>query len=131
MVVLLPLTPETRHIVDAGFLARMKRGALLVNAGRLDCPYCCGTSPGTWQIGCTCCRGTWPGTSHQMVTHGSGEPARRGPQVDTAALADALHSGHVRAALDVTDPEPLPPGHPLWKVPHVTGCCRRRVECGV
>ena len=34
VIVLLPLTPETRHIVDAGFLARMKRGALLVNAGR-------------------------------------------------------------------------------------------------
>jgi len=37
VIILLPLTPETRHIVDAGFLARMKKGALLVNAGRRVC----------------------------------------------------------------------------------------------
>ncbi|BDA41405.1 Glyoxylate/hydroxypyruvate reductase B [Coccomyxa sp. Obi] len=76
VVILLPLTPETHHIVDVRFLARMKRGALLINAGR-------------------------------------------GPQVDTDALVKALHEGHIRAALDVTDPEPLPPGHPLWQAPGV------------
>ncbi|MET9729418.1 2-hydroxyacid dehydrogenase [Streptomyces sp. NPDC006458] len=38
----------------------------------------------------------------------------RGPVVDTAALLDELRTGRLRAALDVTDPEPLPPGHPLW-----------------
>ena len=43
----------------------------------------------------------------------------RGRVVDTDALVDAVASGHVRAALDVTDPEPLPPGHPLWAHPRV------------
>jgi phosphoglycerate dehydrogenase-like enzyme len=43
----------------------------------------------------------------------------RGPVVDTAALVDALHSGRIRAALDVTDPEPLPEGHPLWSCPNL------------
>ncbi len=38
----------------------------------------------------------------------------RGKVVDTDALVDACRSGLVRAALDVTDPEPLPPEHPLW-----------------
>jgi phosphoglycerate dehydrogenase-like enzyme len=39
----------------------------------------------------------------------------RGRHVDTAALVDALGSGAIAgAALDVTDPEPLPDGHPLW-----------------
>ncbi len=36
--------------------------------------------------------------------------------MDTQALLAALHSRHITAALDVTDPEPLPPDHPLWKV---------------
>ena len=46
--------------------------------------------------------------------------AGRGPTIDTDALIDALHSGHVGAAmLDVTDPEPLPAGHPLWTAPNV------------
>jgi phosphoglycerate dehydrogenase-like enzyme len=51
----------------------------------------------------------------------------RGPVVDTAALTDAVLAGTVRAALDVTDPEPLPPDHPLWRhdavliTPHVGG----------
>lgn len=76
VVVLLPLTPQTERIVDADFLARMKPGALLVNAGRGRC-------------------------------------------VDTDALVAALHAGRVRAALDVTDPEPLPDGHPLWSAPNV------------
>lgn len=51
----------------------------------------------------------------------------RGKVVDTAALLAELESGRLRAALDVTDPEPLPAGHPLWSapgciiVPHVAG----------
>lgn len=50
----------------------------------------------------------------------------RGPIVDQTALMDALETGKIRgAALDVTDPEPLPSEHPLWKAkncfitPHV------------
>jgi phosphoglycerate dehydrogenase-like enzyme len=45
--------------------------------------------------------------------------AARGPVVETDALLEALHAGHVRAVLDVTDPEPLPPAHPLWSAPNV------------
>jgi len=45
--------------------------------------------------------------------------AARGPVVDTDALVAALHAGRVRAALDVTDPEPLPEGHPLWQCPNL------------
>jgi len=53
--------------------------------------------------------------------------AARGAIVDTGALRAELTSGRLRAALDVTDPEPLPAGHPLWSVPgllltpHVAG----------
>lgn len=44
----------------------------------------------------------------------------RGPQLDQGALIEALHSGHLAAAmLDVTDPEPLPESHPLWSHPKV------------
>ena len=43
----------------------------------------------------------------------------RGAVVDTPALLAAVQEGRVRAALDVTDPEPLPPGHPLWTAPGV------------
>ncbi|MEU4659511.1 hydroxyacid dehydrogenase [Streptomyces sp. NPDC023723] len=51
----------------------------------------------------------------------------RGPVVDQDALTDAVRAGRVRAVLDVTDPEPLPPGHPLWDcenaliTPHLAG----------
>ena len=71
-----PLTETTRHLVDAGFLARMKDGALLVNVAR-------------------------------------------GGVVDTKALLTELESGRITAALDVTDPEPLPSEHPLWRAPGV------------
>jgi phosphoglycerate dehydrogenase-like enzyme len=53
--------------------------------------------------------------------------AARGSIVDTSALLAELASGRLRAALDVTDPEPLPAGHPLWSAPgllltpHVAG----------
>jgi phosphoglycerate dehydrogenase-like enzyme len=76
VVILLPLTSETRGLVTADLLARMKPEALLVNASR-------------------------------------------GAVVDTQALMAALGSGRIRAALDVTDPEPLPDGHPLWSMPGV------------
>jgi phosphoglycerate dehydrogenase-like enzyme len=74
VVLLVPVTEETRGLAGARFLAAMKAGALLVNAAR-------------------------------------------GPVVDTDALLGELNSGRLRAALDVTDPEPLPDGHPLWKAP--------------
>ena len=45
--------------------------------------------------------------------------AGRGRTVDTAALVTELASGRLSAALDVTDPEPLPDGHPLWSLPNV------------
>lgn len=62
----------------------------------------------------------------------------RGAIVDTMALVDALNSGHLAGAgLDVTDPEPPPPDHPLWNcpnlliTPHVSGmgspAVRRRI----
>ncbi|WP_219994664.1 2-hydroxyacid dehydrogenase [Actinokineospora spheciospongiae] len=86
VVLVVPHTPATRGMVDAGFLARMPDGAVLVNVAR-------------------------------------------GPVVDTGALLAELTSGRLRAALDVTDPEPLPEGHPLWSAPgllltpHVAGSC--------
>ncbi|WP_240137235.1 2-hydroxyacid dehydrogenase [Streptomyces sp. MUM 178J] len=43
----------------------------------------------------------------------------RGPVVDTKALLAETESGRITAALDVTDPEPLPSGHPLWHAPGV------------
>lgn len=76
VVLLVPFTPETKGMVDAGFLSRMKDGALLVNAAR-------------------------------------------GAVVDTAALCAEVAAGRLRAALDVTDPEPLPPSHELWTLPGV------------
>jgi len=43
--------------------------------------------------------------------------AARGVVVDTDALLAELGAGRLRAALDVTEPEPLPAGHPLWSAP--------------
>ncbi|MFK4089066.1 2-hydroxyacid dehydrogenase [Kribbella sp. NPDC020789] len=43
----------------------------------------------------------------------------RGVIVDTGALIAELGTERISAALDVTDPEPLPPGHPLWSAPNV------------
>jgi phosphoglycerate dehydrogenase-like enzyme len=43
--------------------------------------------------------------------------ASRGPIVDTPALTEAVLAGRIRTALDVTEPEPLPDGHPLWSAP--------------
>ncbi|MFI2368847.1 2-hydroxyacid dehydrogenase [Streptomyces sp. NPDC018833] len=71
-----PLTEQTKGLVGADFLARMKDGALLVNVAR-------------------------------------------GPVVDTKALLAEVESGRITAALDVTDPEPLPAAHPLWHAPGV------------
>jgi phosphoglycerate dehydrogenase-like enzyme len=76
VVLIVPGTAATRGLVDAGFLARMKPGALLVNVAR-------------------------------------------GSVVDQDALADALEEGRIRAAIDVTDPEPLPDGHRLWRAPNL------------
>jgi phosphoglycerate dehydrogenase-like enzyme len=45
--------------------------------------------------------------------------AGRGPVVDTDALVAEVGPGRLRAVLDVTDPEPLPDGHPLWSAPGV------------
>jgi phosphoglycerate dehydrogenase-like enzyme len=86
-VLIVPLTAQTRGMVDAAFLARLPDGALLVNAAR-------------------------------------------GPVVDTAALTAELVTGRIGAAVDVTDPEPLPPDHPLWTMPnfllspHIAGSVR-------
>jgi phosphoglycerate dehydrogenase-like enzyme len=58
----------------------------------------------------------------------------RGAVVDTEALVAELTTGRLRAALDVTDPEPLPADHPLWTVPglfltpHVAGSCLGHAE---
>ena len=54
-------------------------------------------------------------------------PKILGKKVDTDALVAELNSGRITAALDVTDPEPLPAGHPLWSAkgvfitPHIGG----------
>lgn len=45
--------------------------------------------------------------------------AARGPVLDTDALVAELTTGRLRAVLDVTDPEPLPDEHPLWRAPGV------------
>jgi phosphoglycerate dehydrogenase-like enzyme len=84
LVNLLPLTAQTKRVVDAAFLSSLSDGALYVNVGR-------------------------------------------GQTTDTYALLEELRRGRLRAVLDVVDPEPLPPDHPLWEAPglmlspHVAG----------
>jgi phosphoglycerate dehydrogenase-like enzyme len=84
VVLLTPLSDETRGLLDARRLALVPDGTLVVNVGR-------------------------------------------GPVLDTGAILAETESGRLRAALDVTDPEPLPPDHPLWHspgtiiTPHVAG----------
>lgn len=76
VILITPLTDETRHLMDARRLALMKDGATLINVAR-------------------------------------------GPVVDTDALVRELNSGRISAGVDVTDPEPLPAEHPLWKCPNL------------
>ncbi|WP_217555361.1 hydroxyacid dehydrogenase [Streptomyces sp. GbtcB6] len=71
-----PLLPETTGLLDAGMLALIPDGGVLVNTAR-------------------------------------------GAVVDTEALTRECASGRLEAYLDVTDPEPLPPGHPLLSLPNV------------
>ena len=55
-----------------------------------------------------------------MRPHGILINVGRGSLVDTDALVSALQSGTIAGAgLDVTDPEPLPAGHPLWSMANV------------
>jgi phosphoglycerate dehydrogenase-like enzyme len=64
-------------------------------------------------------RGLIGATEIALVKHGALlVNAARGPVVDTAALVEALKQHRIRAAVDVTDPEPLPPDHPLWSAPN-------------
>jgi phosphoglycerate dehydrogenase-like enzyme len=76
VILTVPLTEQTFHLVNGEFLKRMREDALLVNVAR-------------------------------------------GQVVDTEALLAELKTGRLRAALDVTDPEPLPSDHPLWQAPNV------------
>jgi phosphoglycerate dehydrogenase-like enzyme len=76
VLVALPHTAQTHHLVDAGFLAAMPDSSMLVNVAR-------------------------------------------GGIVDTAALLAELTAQRLYAFLDVTDPEPLPPDHPLWAAPNL------------
>ncbi|HET7397748.1 MAG TPA: 2-hydroxyacid dehydrogenase [Intrasporangium sp.] len=87
LILVVPLSDDTRGLVDADLLALLPDGAVVVNVAR-------------------------------------------GPVVDTDALVAACAGGRIRAAVDVTDPEPLPPDHPLWRTPgvllspHVGGATR-------
>jgi phosphoglycerate dehydrogenase-like enzyme len=84
VIVVVPLSDDTTHLIDDAFLSQMRDGSLLVNVSR-------------------------------------------GRVADTAALVAHASSGRLRLALDVTDPEPLPEGHPLFALenvlisPHVGG----------
>ncbi len=64
-------------------------------------------------------RGLIARTEISLMKHGALlVNAARGPVVDTDALVEALEQHRIRAAVDVTDPEPLPAGHPLWSAPN-------------
>ncbi|MFE6964697.1 2-hydroxyacid dehydrogenase [Agromyces sp. NPDC057679] len=76
VIVGVPLSDATTGLVDAGFLAALPDGALVVNIAR-------------------------------------------GRVADTDAVLAEARSGRLRFALDVTDPEPLPDGHPLFALPNV------------
>ena len=77
ILVVTPLTAETRGLIGEAEIAAMKPTAVIMNIGR-------------------------------------------GPVIDEVALIRALESRRIRgAALDVFDTEPLPPGHPFWKMPNV------------
>ena len=76
VVVAVPLSPSTTHLVDDRFLSLLRDGSLVVNIAR-------------------------------------------GPVADTHALVAHARDGRLRLALDVTDPEPLPDGHPLFAMPNV------------
>lgn len=76
LILILPLTTESHHLLDKKRLSMLKDGATLINVAR-------------------------------------------GQIVDPLALVAELESGRIFAGLDVTDPEPLPKGHPLWSAPNV------------
>ncbi|MFI7542754.1 2-hydroxyacid dehydrogenase [Actinoplanes sp. NPDC049599] len=76
VIVGVPLTEDTVHLVGADFLAALPDGAIVVNVAR-------------------------------------------GRVADTAAMLREARSGRLRFALDVTDPEPLPAGHELFRLPNV------------
>jgi phosphoglycerate dehydrogenase-like enzyme len=76
IILILPLTAESKNFMNAARIKKMKDGATLVNVAR-------------------------------------------GAIIDTDALVAELHTGRITAGLDVTDPEPLPAGHPLWSAPNV------------
>lgn len=76
VVVAVPLTEATKHLIDDSFLSLMRDDSLLVNIAR-------------------------------------------GLVADTDALLSHARTGRLRLALDVTDPEPLPDGHPLFALPNV------------
>jgi phosphoglycerate dehydrogenase-like enzyme len=76
IILILPLTADSKNFMNAARIKKMKDGATLVNVAR-------------------------------------------GAIVDTDALVAELHTGRITAGLDVTDPEPLPAGHPLWSAPNV------------
>lgn len=93
VALIVPATRDTAGLIGCSQLAKMKKDAVIINAGR-------------------------------------------GSAIDTEALCDALESGALGGAgLDVTDPEPLPPEHRLWKLenavitPHVAGG-RYMIETG-